>query len=484
MKQKTIIPISSEILNSLADLYIRVSTTEQAKEGYSVEEQEKRLKQYCEAMGIKIHKIHIDAAYSGSSLERPGIQEVIRDVRTHKIKKVIVWKLDRLSRSQKDTLIMLEDIFLDNNCDFVSMLESFDTSTPFGRAIVGILAAFAQLERENIKERTSMGRVARIAKGHYSASHPPLGYHFIPGSNDLEIEEYETTIVQEIYTRFLSGESLNGIADSIKNKYGENLRTWNNTFIRRILENPVYMGKVRQNDKLYNGIHKPIISETEYYMVAALLEHNRQIKKQSCRSESLLTGLLYCGDCGARMQPRRVASGYKLRRYICYSVSRTNKAMIRSDNCTNRLHPFTLEQLDDMIINEVLRLAVDKEYLKSILAKDDSPRVDEAELFRERLVEVKKQIDKLLNLYQIGAVDISDITDRLEVLKEEKETLQRNIDRSNKDITLPIEKIQSYVQLFKKALESGDDETVRQIIRMLIDKIVVLNEDIEIHWSF
>ena len=96
---------------------------------------------------------------------------------------------------------MLEDVFLENNCDFVSMLESFDTSTPFGRAIVGILAAFAQLERENIKERTSMGRIARIAKGHYSASHPPLGYHFIPGSNDLAIEEYESNIVQEIYTR-------------------------------------------------------------------------------------------------------------------------------------------------------------------------------------------------------------------------------------------------------------------------------------------
>lgn len=484
MNQKKTVPISAELLESAADIYIRVSTTEQAQEGYSVEEQERRLQQYCKAMDIKIHQIYVDAAYSGSSLERPGIQEVIRDVRAHKVKKVIVWKLDRLSRSQKDTLIMLEDVFLENNCDFVSMLESFDTSTPFGRAIVGILAAFAQLERENIKERTSMGRIARIAKGHYSASHPPLGYHFIPGSNDLAIEEYESNIVQEIYTRFLSGESLNGIAESMKNKYGENLRTWNNTFIRRILVNPVYMGKVRQNDKLYDGIHEPIISETEYYMVAALLEHNRQINKQSRRSESLLTGLLYCGDCGARMQPRRVASGYKLHRYICYSVSRTNKAMIRSNNCTNRLHPFTLEQLDNMIIEEVLRLAVDKEYLQSILEKDTAPKVDETELFRERLVEVKKQMDKLLNLYQIGAVDISDIADRLESLKEEKEALQHNIDRSAAETPLPIEKIQSYVQLFKEALESGDNDTARQIIRMLIDKIVVLNEDIEIHWSF
>ena len=110
--------------------------------------------------------------------------------------------------------------------------------------------------------------------------------------------------------------------------------------------------------------------------------------------------------------------------------------------------------------------------------------MDETELFRERLVEVKKQMDKLLNLYQIGAVDISDIADRLESLKEEKEALQHNIDRSAAETPLPIEKIQSYVQLFKEALESGDNDTARQIIRMLIDKIVVLNEDIEIHWSF
>ena len=133
----------------MVDLYIRVSTTEQAMEGYSVGEQENRLRRFCEALGYQIHKVIIDPGYSGASLNRPGIKEVIHDVQDHLVNKVIVWKLDRLSRSQKDMLIMLEDIFLANNCDFVSMLESFDTSTAFGRAIVGILAAFAQLEREN-----------------------------------------------------------------------------------------------------------------------------------------------------------------------------------------------------------------------------------------------------------------------------------------------------------------------------------------------
>ena len=142
----------------MVDLYIRVSTTEQAMEGYSVAEQEKRLRQYAGAMGYKIYKVHIDAGFSGASLDRPAIREVIRDVQAGLVNKVIVWKLDRLSRSQKDVLIMLEDVFLANGCDFISMMESFDTTTAFGRAIVGILAAFSQLERENIKERTTMGR--------------------------------------------------------------------------------------------------------------------------------------------------------------------------------------------------------------------------------------------------------------------------------------------------------------------------------------
>lgn len=98
------------------------------------------------------------------------------------------------------------------------MLESFDTSTAFGRAIIGILAAFAQLERENIKERTSMERSARIAKGRYSGSHAPLGYHFAAGSNDLYINSYEAGIVREIFSLFLSGESVNRIAVIIDEK--------------------------------------------------------------------------------------------------------------------------------------------------------------------------------------------------------------------------------------------------------------------------
>lgn len=197
-------------LNNIVDLYIRVSTSEQAEEGYSVAEQEERLRNYCAAYNYTIHAVHIDPGFSGASLNRPGIKKVMDDVEHGRCKKVIVWKLDRLSRSQKDTLILLEDVFLANDCHFISLLESFDTSTPFGRCIVGILATFAQMERENIKMRTMMGRQARIKEGHFHGSRCPTGYTFKYSpdgtllSNDLEVNPYAAKLVHEAYRLFLA----------------------------------------------------------------------------------------------------------------------------------------------------------------------------------------------------------------------------------------------------------------------------------------
>ena len=151
-------------------IYVRVSTAEQKMHGYSVGEQIDRLTNFSKALGYDKPQIYNDAGYSGATLDRPALSVLINDVKARKVEKVLVYKLDRLSRSQKDTLMLIEDIFLQNGCDFVSISENFDTSTPLGRAMIGILAVFAQLEREQIKERMSMGREARAKQGKYAGS--------------------------------------------------------------------------------------------------------------------------------------------------------------------------------------------------------------------------------------------------------------------------------------------------------------------------
>ena len=140
-------------------IYIRVSTLEQAEGGYSISEQTDRLKLFCEAKGWTVANVYTDPGYTGSNTDRPALTRLIDDVKNNRLEMVLVYKLDRLSRSQKDTLYLIEDVFLKNKVEFVSMNENFDTTTPFGRAMIGILSVFAQLEREQIKERMAMGHI-------------------------------------------------------------------------------------------------------------------------------------------------------------------------------------------------------------------------------------------------------------------------------------------------------------------------------------
>lgn len=162
----------------IARIYIRVSTQEQAIEGYSVPAQKERLINYCKAKDYLVDEIYIDGGFTGSNLNRPGMSRMLRDIKERDTDIIVAYKLDRLSRSQKDTLHLIEDAFLKNDIAFVSMQESFDTSTAFGRATVGILSVFAQLERENIKERTMLGKEERAKEGLWGGGIDPFGYDY------------------------------------------------------------------------------------------------------------------------------------------------------------------------------------------------------------------------------------------------------------------------------------------------------------------
>ena len=209
-------------------IYIRVSTYEQAQEGYSIDEQKERLVQYCKAMGWVVSEIYIDPGFSGSNLERPGLQKLIAEIKAYD--SVLVYKLDRISRSQKDTMYLIEDVFLKNDVDFVSMSESFDTSTPFGRAAVGLLATFAQLERENIKERMTMGMKGRARKGYWKGtSRPPIGYDYKDGN--LEVNDYEAMQIRELFTIAANGipnmpYNVKNMARYLSQKYSNKYGNW------------------------------------------------------------------------------------------------------------------------------------------------------------------------------------------------------------------------------------------------------------------
>lgn len=159
--------------------YVRVSTENQ-RENYSIDEQIARLQGFCRAKDLTIMKIYNDAGYSGGHLQRPALQQMLRHLDDFDV--VVVYKLDRLSRSQKDTLLLIEDHFLSRGIDFISVCENFDTSSPLGRAMIGILSVFAQLEKEQITERFTMGRIGRAKNGYYHGGPvAPTGYDYVFG---------------------------------------------------------------------------------------------------------------------------------------------------------------------------------------------------------------------------------------------------------------------------------------------------------------
>lgn len=254
--------------------YVRVSGENQI-ENYSIPQQKKFLEDYCNIKGWDLIKIYVDAGYTGANIQRPAMQELIEDIAVYDI--VLVYRLDRLSRSQKDTLYLI-DIFKENNCKFASIYENFDTTTPLGMAMLGIMSAFAQLERETIKERMAIGRKGRIQKGLWRAgSNIPTGYDYVDGR--LVIREDEAIQIRTIFDLYLKGWSINKIRHYMHDNYTNRYSSWARpTSIINTLNNTIYIGMLpsKTDNTDYQGIHEPIIDIEVYKQVQQLMKARKE----------------------------------------------------------------------------------------------------------------------------------------------------------------------------------------------------------------
>lgn len=400
-----------------AALYIRVSTDFQKDEGYSIEFQEEKLRAYCNAKDMVVSEVFIDPAYSGSNIDRPALQSLIDRVK--EFDAVIVYKLDRLSRSQKDTLYLIEDIFNPNDIAFISVSESFDTSTPFGRAMVGILSVFAQLERENIKERMLSGRVQRAKDGlHNGQSNTPIGYRYVDGK--LIVDEYEKQQILDVCDLYLKGLGATAIIAEMKKRgYRTNYGLWKNrATVNTVLFNPVYRGKVSFNGEEYKGQHERIISDEIY--VKLLEQRAFRAKGSAFKRFHLLSGLLWCNHCGGRVAANNIHGKHY---YACYSATKSSRHMIKDPNCN--LPRFTMSNLEKQILNEIMDVYNNIDlYIDEHKKKHQAPDIS---AFEKRIESLNKQEKRLMDLYQFGEIDAAEIRKRIEEIRQEKTSLQKNI---------------------------------------------------------
>lgn len=250
-------------------LYIRVSTDAQAEEGFSLDAQRQRLEAMCVANGWPLceEHVYIDAGESGKSTARPAFQKMHGAIDAGLINRVVVTKLDRLSRNTRDFLEFL-DYCTARDCAIVSIAESFDTGTATGRAVVTVLMAFAELERTQITDRVMSGKRQKAQTGGYNGSRAPYGYIYDRNEQRFQIDDAQAAIVRRIFTEFLTGDGMKAIADRLNNqaiptKMGG---TWDASTIRYILRNGAYAGLLQWDgvEKKHGNIHPAIVSEETY----------------------------------------------------------------------------------------------------------------------------------------------------------------------------------------------------------------------------
>ena len=477
-------------MNKVA-LYVRVSTTSQLEEGYSIEEQKAKLESYCDIKDWHVYKVYTDGGFSGSTTERPALEQLIKDAQSKLFDTVLVYKLDRLSRSQKDTLYLIEDVFLKNDIEFVSLLENFDTSTPFGRAVIGLLSVFAQLEREQIKERMQLGKLGRAKSGKSMMwSKTSYGYSYDKETGTMTVNEYEALVVKEIFASYLAGMSITKLRDKINEEYPKQ-PAWSYRTIRGILANPVYCGLNQYKGQTFQGAHKAIISLDDFEQTQRELAKRQQTAKELSnprpfQAKYMLSGLAQCGYCHA---PLKVIlgvvrkDGSRFKRYECYQrhPRKTKGVTVYNDNKKCDSGYYDMELLEHYVLTRISQLQNDPEKIQELFSDDTSPAVDK-QAIQKQIDGLTLKLSKLNDLYLDDRITLDELRTKSADFIKQRSALEEEIKKASNDKQAgkrkKIEKLLDASSVFDM---SYDNQKV--IVRELVDKVQVTSDKIVIRWK-
>jgi site-specific DNA recombinase len=448
-----------------AALYIRVSTQEQV-ENYSIESQRERLEAYCKSKDWSIYDVYVDPGYSGSNTDRPALQRLLSDLK--KIDVVVVYKLDRLSRSQRDTLHLIEEHFLKNNVEFVSTTETLDTSTSFGKAMIGILSVFAQLERETIAERMRMGHIKRAEKGlrGMGGNYDPAGYERVDG--ELAVKEDEALHIKAAFDLYEQYHSITKVQSRLK-ELGYDV--WRFRRYNDILRNKLYCGYVSFAGEHFKGRHEPIVTEEQFNRVQLLLSRHKGKNANKAR-QSLLSGLILCGKCGENYVTTQNNDKVKKDKYYRYYQCRARRFPSEYDEkCMNKT--WNYQKLEELIVDEINNLIIDKKAENKKTTKIN---------YEKLIKKVDEKMERTLGLYVEGNVPVALLNKQIHALEQEKIQLQ---DKSLlQELHLKTVLSEKDLKQYSIDLTAADFPTRQAIIQKLIKQIIIHDEDIEIVWNF
>tara|TARA_R110002072_G_scaffold28296_15_gene91110 strand:+ start:4540 stop:6186 length:1647 start_codon:yes stop_codon:yes gene_type:complete len=418
-------------------LYGRVSSQRQAlvidgglDTQFSLMERQVSLWDDSKPDGWKIVDRYREEGKSGKNLERPEFKRLMADIQAGRIDTVVVQKIDRITRSLRDFYDLWE-AFEQHEVSFVSIHESFDTTSAVGRAMLKLILVFAELEREQTGERTKATLTYRASTGLWGSGRPPRGYkRHATEKGVLVVDPEEAEVVKQMFQRALEIGSAQGLVRELNERGIRQPRFTNSqgkkkgggrytgNVVCHLLANPVYLGKIRFDGEIYEGRHDAIVDQKTFDGVKAMLEANR-IKRGPQRSQKkhvfLLEGLLRCGDCGSSMTPiwSTGANSVCYFYYACTLRQRTSGTA-----CASALVP--AREVEDFVLNELRGFAVSEDEVDYVVDRANGDRGSELVSVREELTALKRRraaeqqrVDELLRAIESGAGFSSAIQGRL-----------------------------------------------------------------------
>lgn len=428
----------------------QVSTLEQKEHGYSIEEQERKLRSYCDINDWNVKDVYVDAGFSGAKRDRPELKRLLNDIKHFDL--ILVYKLDRLTRSVRDLLDLLE-VFENNDVAFRSATEVYDTTTAMGRLFVTLVGAMAEWERETIRERTQMGKLAALKKG-VMLTTPPFYYDRV--DNKFIPNDYKK-VVLFAYDETMKGSSAKAIARKLNNSDipPPNGKKWEDRSITRALRSPFTRGHFEWGGVYLENNHEPVITEEMYNKIKDRL--NERVNTKVVAHTSVFRGKLTCPTCGTKLtmntNKKKTRNGYTTHKsYYC-------------NNCkiTPNLKPVYIKE------REVLRVFYD--YLLNLNL--EKYEIEEKQSEPEITVDIHKVMEQRKRYHKLYANGLMQEDELFDLIKETDEAIKEYESQSENKVEkqFDIEDVKKYKKLLLEMWNVSTLEDKADFVQMAIKSI-------------
>jgi len=493
-------------------IYTRVSTEDQAKEGYSLEVQREYLESFAKREGFKVFKVYQDDGISGCTLNRSALKALLNDAKERKFDLVLVYKIDRFSRDLKNLLNLVDEL---SSCGigFKSATEPFDTTTSAGKLMFQQLGSFAEFERNRIAERVFPGMVKGVLKGNWQgARYAPYGYRYNKEKKLLEIDDGEAKIVKLIYTMFLCDKSIRSITEYLTRKGYRNRKgnIFTTKLIGDILKNRIYTVKLVWNVHYYDktqktkkgyryiknppekliiaqGKHQPIISEEDFELIQKKLKA-RKIERRKKASDYPLSGILYCAKCNHRYLGISSISNHKTKeKKRWYRCSGPYRSFIRCKNKSvkaQEIESEAAEILETLLRNDKLKTSRWMNVTEANFSVFEETLKPDLEKVKSRLRSNLGKQSKLTDAYLEDLLSEELYKQKNEGLRQEEEELKkvialqevREIERErSKDY---LDRVEEFLDSYDPNKKEMDKETKKLILNLLFKNIKIAHKKI------